>query len=268
MHSYVRERIVSQADKYLDVDMFIYTDEQDKAVHSTRKKREHYTHKSCEKQNDRRSRIYFGQFVNCNFGAGDLHVTLTYSDTMLPASIEEAERHVRNYIKRLNYARTKAGLPPCKWIIVTEHNEDESTGKPTRIHHHVIMDGALDRDVVEALWSYGKGKNKQPMGFVNADRLQISEDGLCAIAEYLTKRRTHCKRWTSSHGLRKPECYRRDGRISQRKLAKLGRGEIDVSEIEREYHGYELCRNEYGYKATYSDISGWRVSLKFKRKAA
>ena len=268
MHSYVRERIVSQANKYLDVDMFIYTDEQDEAVHSTRKKREHYTRKSCEKQNERRARIYFGQLLNCNFGANDLHVSLTYDNDNLPCNIEEAYGVVRNYIKRINYARKKAGLPSCKCLIVDEHNADETTGKPSRIHHHIVMDGALDRDTVEALWSYGRGKNKKPYGFANADKLQVSEDGLCALAEYLTKPRTHHKRWTSSHGLRKPDCYRRDGRISQRKLAKLGRGEIDMSEIEREYHGYELCRNEHGYKATYSDISGWRVSLKLKRTAA
>ena len=268
MRSYVRERQVYQADKFLDVDMFIYTDEQKNADRSTCKKREHYTRKSCEKQNERRSRIYFGQLINCNFGAGDLHVTLTYNDTMLPANIEEAERNVRNYIKRLNYARDKADLPSCKWIIVTEHNEDESTCKPTRIHHHVIMDGALDRDNVEALWSYGRGKNKKPIGFVNADRLQISEDGLCAIAEYLTKRRTHHKRWTSSHGLRKPKCRRQDGRISMRKLGRIARGEITPQDIARWYRGYELVGNEYGFRAKYSDIGGWYVSLKLKRKAA
>ena len=45
-----------------------------------------------------------------------LHVTSTYSAKYLPATVEDAEKEVSNFLRRVAYARKKAGLPPLKYI--------------------------------------------------------------------------------------------------------------------------------------------------------
>ena len=81
------------------------------------------------------------------FDDNDLWCTFTYDDTHLPADgdIDAALKNVKKFIRRLNYKRKKFNLPNCKYIYVTEYNP---TAK-IRWHHHIIMDGLLDRDAVE-----------------------------------------------------------------------------------------------------------------------
>lgn len=143
--------------------------------------------------NNKNACKYLVRLINENFTKEDLWETLTYGKGQEPKDMEEATRNMQNYIKRINYRRKKLGLPPAKYIYVTEYSPDAKV----RWHHHLIMDGALDRDIVESTWK--KGDRNQ------SKRLDPDEYGLTGMAIYVTKekdRKKGEKRWNSSKGLK------------------------------------------------------------------
>ncbi len=142
---------------YREVDIIPRTDNAERAVKGKRGKRQRVSEPKQKDLNEKNSKRYLVQLGNGNFGAGDLHVTLTYSAKYLPKTEAEAERRITNYLNRIAYRRKKLGLPPLKYILVTEYgyakDDPDHTGSPVRIHHHVIMNGGLDRDEVEMMWT-------------------------------------------------------------------------------------------------------------------
>lgn len=116
------------------------------------------------------------QLVNTNFTWRDLHVTLTYDSEHLPKTEEEAERNFRNWLERVARRCKKLGLPPPKYIGVTEHQEPGPGRKGVRYHHHAILSCGLNRDELESLWHAGRGRKRfERMGTANADRLQLDK---------------------------------------------------------------------------------------------
>ena len=118
MRCFIREKKIYCGDRYREVDIFSYTDTQ--KISSGRGKRSKKVRESEPKQknlNDKNARRYFIQTANLNFGSDPeaLHVTATYSGKYLPATVEEAEREVTNYLRRVQYRRQKEGLPPLKY---------------------------------------------------------------------------------------------------------------------------------------------------------
>ncbi len=142
--------------------------------------------------NEKHSRKQCERMINTNFGSGDIWATLTYTDGSMPETIEEAQKNMQNYIRRLNYQRRKKGLKNARYIYVTEGTQEG------RFHHHIVMDGDIDIDTVEKVWT--KGRRNQ------VRRLDADEDGLTGMARYITKerRKKSQKRWTPSKGLEKP----------------------------------------------------------------
>lgn len=147
--------------------------------------------------NDRNARKTLERLVNTNFREGDLWITLTYDEEHLPGDMDEATRNVRRYMQRVNYQRKKRGLLPAKYVYVTEHSEENEV----RWHHHIIMDGAMDRDTVEACWKI-RSRNQ-------VRKIVPDDDGLTGMAKYITKdrmkRKKHERRWNCSKNLRQPE---------------------------------------------------------------
>lgn len=136
--------------------------------------------------NDRRAKRYFIQLANSNFGVGDLVVHLTYAPEFLPESEEEAAKIVAKYLRRVAYLRKKRGLPPLKYLLVTQIGRKKDGTH--RIHHHILMNGGLDRDEVENLWWETKGtKDREPVmyGWANADRLRPNAKGIASMAGYM-----------------------------------------------------------------------------------
>ena len=145
--------------------------------------------------------------ANANFGEDDLEVTLTYKGRN--PSMEEAQKDIRNYLLRLKRLRKKQALPDLKYIYVIE--AQTGTGAPTRVHHHLLLPGDMNRDDVERLWNKGRA---------NTVRLQPDEDGIMAIATYIAKNRKKdkfAKRWGCSRNLKEPE-IRRTTRIGDYRL--------------------------------------------------
>ncbi|WP_242872325.1 rolling circle replication-associated protein [Clostridium coskatii] len=261
----MREKKIYCGDKYMEVDIFPYSKMQKEISKGKRSKKRKESAPKQKNLNDKNSRRYFTQLVNSNFGLGDYHVTATYKDEFLPETLEDAEREVTNYLRRINYRREKEGLIPLEYILVTEYNTEENGEKPIRIHHHIIINGGLNRDTIEDLWSRRrkKGEKKgESIGFINVDRLQPDENGVSALCRYLTKRPCSKKRWTSSHNLKKPWYRNNDHKYRRREIEKICKSIPDSYYWEKKYPGWKLANNDYSLKAVYNDITGWSIYLK------
>ncbi|WP_455618851.1 rolling circle replication-associated protein [Eisenbergiella sp.] len=143
--------------------------------------------------NDKNARKYVERLLNHNFDNNDIWITLTYGEGEEPETMEQAIRNMQNYIRRINYQRRKRGLPAAKYIYITEHSPDTEI----RWHHHLIMDGLLDMDTVEAVWKKGRRNETR--------RLEKDEHGLTGMSIYITKekdRKKGEKRWNCSQNLK------------------------------------------------------------------
>ena len=193
--------------------------------------------------NEKNARKNLERIINTNFGEGDLWITLTYDADHLPGTMEEAVRNMQRYMQRVNYQRKKRGLPPAKYIYVTEHDEDTEV----RWHHHIIMDGMLDRDTVEACWKL-RSRN-------TIKKIVPDDDGLSGMAKYIAKdykRKKHERRWNASKGLKKPDIktvhYKRPkgGSSPEAKKAKERRIRAYVSRMLRDQGEIEqICKDWY-----------------------
>lgn len=271
MRSYIREKQVYCGKHYREVDIYSYTDNQSQAVTKKRSKKHKVSEPKQRNLNEKNARRFFIQQAIMNFGndPGALHVSLTYNNRYLPRSVEEAEREARNYLRRVQYERKKAGLPPLKYMLVTASVFDRETGEPVRIHHHIIMDGGLDRDTVESLWRKRRRRGQKVgdrIGFCNADRLQGDENGISALCSYLSKQAGGKKRWSSSRNLKRPDCRICDGKFTHRQVEKWARERPDRQFWERRYPGWTLMSEDYGVSYQYNELTGWAVYLKLKRK--
>lgn len=162
--------------------------------------------------NDKNSRKYVERLINQNFSNGDIWITLTYDDKHLPedGDIDAAVKNMQKYISRINYQRKKRGLQKAKYVYVTEYNPNEKI----RWHHHMIMDGALDMDAVEACWKQSSRNEVR--------KLRKDENGLSGLANYIVKEKERIRgerRWNSSKGLKKP-----DIRVVHSKQVEKGKG--------------------------------------------
>ena len=110
-------------------------------------------HAKAQKRLDaKRRELKVEQLTNANFGAQDLILTMEYPLNRQPESGEKAKADIVNYLRRVNYARTKRGLLPLRYIYVTEWTQSEKYG--LRWHHHVIMSGdGMTREEVEEKWT-------------------------------------------------------------------------------------------------------------------
>lgn len=188
--------------------------------------------------NDRNARKRCERLINTNFGEGDLWVTLTYDADNMPETEEEAERNIKNYVKRINYHRKKKGLGNAKYLYITEYDEE----KKIRCHHHVIMDGALTMDQVEKIWKKGKRNNVR--------RVAPDKNGLSGLAAYLTKDPKGSKRWKGSKNLKKPEEHKSYTRITAKHVRRIVTGRLDAKNLtERLYRKYEYTSEEIRYNA-------------------
>ena len=97
--------------------------------------------------NDKNARKYVERLINENFTDRDLWLTFTYDNEHLPpdGDIDAAIKNVQKFIRRVNYQRKKMGLPNARYVYVTAYNPTEEI----RWHHHIVMDGDMDMDVVD-----------------------------------------------------------------------------------------------------------------------
>lgn len=190
-----------------------------------------------KKLNQRHREEKLVRLLHANFTPDDLEIHLTYKGAQ-PENDEEAARLVRNYIRCVQRRRKKLGLPPLKYIVVTERGK-----RGGRYHHHLTLSGGIDRDELEKLWIHG---------YANSRRLQFTEEGVAGLAYYITKSPVGKKAWTASKNLVDPEPRTRDGRISGRKARELAENIQDSTRFEKLYPGYLMSAAE----AFHNDVNG------------
>ena len=268
--SFMREKVIHCGNDYLAPEIFPYTGNQQKAVRGKRGKKKRVSEPKQKNLNDKRAKRYFIQLANSNFGEGDLAVHLTYAPEFLPDTYEEAVKNAINFLRRVAYLRKKRGLPPLKYLLITQMGRKKKGTH--RIHHHILMNGGLDRDEVEALWWKVKESKKQKrpavmFGWANADRLKPNKKGIANMAGYMVQDSAGKKHWTQSQNLEKP--WHRgpnDGKYPRNKLEKIAKLPADSEEYrnfwEKKYRGWELVDSE----RQYVEQSGWYFYLTMRRK--
>ena len=194
--------------------------------------------------NHRNARKRIMRLTNANFTEKDLWATFGYDDANVPEDPKAAQRDIINYLRRVKRWRKRAGLPPLRYLYVTEWSENAK-----RIHHHVILSGDMDRDALEQMWQGG--------AYPQTRRLRVKEDcGLNGLACYLAKGRSGRgageagegggkKLWGYSTNLKQPTVTVADHKLTKRKAERIIADENAVPEIfERFYRGYGFGKVE------------------------
>jgi hypothetical protein len=271
VRSYIREKKIYCGKKYMEVDIYPYTImQQDVHKSGKRSKKQKISAPKQKKLNDKNSRRYLIQTTKANFGEGDLHLTLTYKNKYLPKTKKEADKIVLNYLRRIKYMRKKEGAGSLKYIVVTEYaTAKDNKEKIIRIHHHIIMNGGLDRDTVEDIWRMKRKKGQKKgnkIGIANATRLQPDEHGVAGLANYLSKDPRGRKRWSCSQNLDRPWSRTNDYKYSRRQIEKIAKEPPDISFWEKKYKGWKLAKDEYSIRTEFNEItSSWSIYLKLYR---
>ena len=184
-----------------------------------------------QRLNQRHAEGKLRRLLHTNFTPSDLFATLTFDDANLPASVEDAQRLLQNFLRRLKRKYTRLGLD-AKYIYVLEYGQ-----KHNRLHIHLVLTGGITRANLEKLWG---------LGSVSADALRFEKDGLATLAKYLTKggesdERPTWKRWSGSRNLEQPTITQADGQISHRKMVSLCEDGGDENYLETLVDGYEMA---------------------------
>lgn len=220
--------------EYLDV--FIYPVYLSASKRASRSRRAKPSSEAQRKLNQKHREQKLARLLHANFTPEDIEIHLTYARQ--PENDEAAKRALSNFLRRLRRYRKRHGLEPLKYIAVTERGK-----KRGRIHHHVTVNGGIDRDELENMWG---------LGYANSRRLQFTETGLAGLANYIVKSPIGSKAWSSSKNLIDPEPVTRDGRISARLARELLKDTTDRGLYERLYPGYRLA--DAG--AFFNDVNG------------
>ena len=206
------------------------------------------TKKAQKNLNNKNAVKYFMRKANANFGKGDYYVTLNYPDKNRPKTYEEAKKHVRAYINKLNYEYRKQQMAKegkklsdkvkkknykkIKYMYVIEISQ-EGKGKD---HVHMIMSSELTMDQVEKSWKHGRRNNIR--------RIDPDDRHITDLAEYLSKDPKGKKRWGCSKGLKEP-VITTSKKVSKRKIYNMDSNRnIIEEEMEKINPGYKLIEFE------------------------
>lgn len=221
------------------------------------------------------------RLVNTNFDNSDYLMHPTYTQAEAPKDWDEAQKNIRNYIRRVRDARKKKlreveksiseaeelyRLTPNKLVEQTLSRlarEAEKLSEPlkyaiaveevtyksgdrkglTNYHYHLFVTGGLSRFAMENLWHKGER--------VNCDRFRPDVFGPEAAARYISKQCAGKKRIIYSRNLEEPKVKVKDGGTTKRELEKWCAERADDAEFwEKRYKGYKFVRafprwNEY-----------------------
>lgn len=111
----------------------------------SRGKRSKPTSAAQAKLNQRHREEKLVRLLHANFTPDDIEIHLTYQHQ--PESPEEAQRLLRNYIRRVQRARKKQGLPPLKYIAVTEKGSKNGRYEKLYPGYFLADAGAWHNDV-------------------------------------------------------------------------------------------------------------------------
>lgn len=212
------------------------------------------SNKSQKNLNNKNAVKWFIRKANANFGRGDYYLTLNYSHKYRPKDFEEAKKHVRAYINKLNYEYMKLQVKnenkklssklkkknykKIKYMYVIEISK-EGKGK---YHIHMILSSELSMDLVESCWKYGRRNNIRK---IDPDDKHISD-----LANYLSKDPKGKKRWGCSKGLKEPKVTT-SKKVSKKKIYDMSNNENLIEEEMRKLNPqyklieFKVVRNKW-----------------------
>lgn len=236
--------------KYLEVEIFpVYTKAKGRG---NRKKPTSDTQK---RLNQRHAEGKLRRLLHTNFTEKDLFVTLTFDDAHLPPSVEDVQKLLQNFMRKLKrrYAKLETEL---KYVYILEKGQENG-----RLHIHMVISDGMDEEDLAALWAMGK---------VRSAVLEFSEDGLAALAKYFTKgdaenggKPITWKRWVASRNLEKPQVVEQDGQLSHRKMATLCQDGGDADYLETLVDGYEMA--DYSLEIREDIYGGYYLATVLKK---
>lgn len=207
--------------------------------------------------NRKRAERYIVQLADANFGEKDIELTLTYRVAM--DDYERVQKDVTNFVRKVKRYREKHGMEPLKYIYVIEGGYEKANGMGiTKLHCHMLMNGGVDRQVLEEIWEYG---------YANTIQLQPDEDrGLEDLAMYMIKEsKMHGRRFCHSRNLNKPKIKTRDAATSNRTVKAIARDIRNEAkeEMEKRYPSYKFVE----CKVYYSDqIDGVYIRVIMRKR--
>ena len=212
--------------------------------------RKNMTPEAIRKQNDERSARRLIQLIEANFTEKDISLGLSYEGT--PPDDKRVRKDIRNFLNKVKRQREKRGLPELKYIYAIGGDEMPSRGySGKRPHVHLVMNGGIDRDELEAIWR----ENNPGHGTANCDRLQPNDDGLEGLARYLMKQRFDrpekkgARKWSGSRNLREPQKKTNDCKITNGRVKRIAFDFLNHAgeTMEKLYPGYTLTKCQVKY---------------------
>ncbi len=215
--------------------------------------------------------------INENFDNSDNVLSLTFKPENAPQSVEELQRIVTNYLRRIKRLRKKElirisafldAMPndkifdtqrskltkqkakleePLKYFFTREeetYKRGQYAGRKN-YHPHIFLTGGIDRTVLKKMWPYGTR--------CNADRFQPERFGPEAMEKYIMKdpqgARSYCCSKNLTRKYRTPKI--KDGKYTARQIKNYCTERVDDALFwEKKYKGYRFLRsfprfNEY-----------------------
>ncbi len=271
--SFIREKRVYAGASYMEVSLFTRTAEQEKyckGLKGNRQRKRKVSRPAQNNLNDRNSKRYAKLLVYTNFGKNDYYLTFTYNDKYLPKTPEDAKKHQENTLRKLKRLYEKEGIE-LKYMWFTSYQYNDETGYIQRIHHHVLVNGGVNRDDVENCWSAGRGKKKEKMGRTQARLIQPGGNELNDLISYLTGQekwesrqwKKGQKRYSRSKNLKVPYKMTNDHEWSLRKMEEIGTS-TDAGEeaILKRFPGYRIVNDPQPKK---HDELGWYVQYELMK---
>lgn len=202
------------------------------------------TREAQKRLNKKRAERHIVQLADANFGEEDIELTLTYRNIYQP-DYERCQRDVRNFLLRIRRYRERHGMEPLKYMYTIEGGLEKRNGYgTTKFHCHMLMNGGVDREILEEIWEYG---------YANTKQLQPDEDwGLEQMAKYMIKEsKRGGRRFCASRNLTQPKTRKRDAKTSNRVVKAIARDIRNEAreEMEKIYKGYRFA----DCKVYYSD---------------
>lgn len=240
---YLRNVAISANDKYRECSILGKSVTVDLVKGGRPRKRKESASRPVQKNlNIRNAQKWFRLSAVANFKEGDYAAEFTFAPEFKPENLEECEKEIKNFIKRINRARNKKKLPKMKYLGVIEGKTSNN------LHFHMILDNLLNRDDLDDLWTKGRGKNKKSIGFtaINKIKNQNGIDGVIIKSNYLTKEfklenQKGKRKWFSSRNLKKPVVERsRNWIYTDSKIARLLENEQLEMQLELDNEGWEL----------------------------
>lgn len=225
-----------QNDNLIDLQLY---PEYKRPIKTSRKRRYKKTNETQKVLNLKNSERNIIREANSTFTTKDIRLDLTYDNEHLPESVEDAEREMKNYIRRLKTVAKNYGIEKFQYVWVTENGSGNG-----RLHHHMILKGGIPLDVLADKWG---------RGYTTVKPLQFDETGIEALVKYMLKNPVSSGKvkYHSSRNLNKPVKKTRSGRISHRKAESIATF-TDTSIIERLYPGYRIV----DLSPFYNDVNG------------